>query len=81
MEKRYLLPPEVAKATIKSGIAKANLSISRLILLGIFAGMFISFGAYGDIVVMQTLKSIDVGIMKFLGAFVFPVGLMLVGFL
>ncbi|SHH17755.1 formate/nitrite transporter family protein [Tepidibacter thalassicus] len=78
MEKRYLLPREVAEATVNSGVVKANLSISRLILLGIFAGIFISFGAYGDIVVMQSLKNIDIGIMKFMGAFVFPVGLMLV---
>ncbi|MEJ8553503.1 formate/nitrite transporter family protein [Tepidibacter sp. Z1-5] len=78
MEKRYLLPPQVANATIKSGVAKANLPISRIIFLAIFAGMFIGFGAYGDIVIMQTLKNIDVGVMKFFGASVFPIGLMLV---
>ncbi|WFD10820.1 formate/nitrite transporter family protein [Tepidibacter hydrothermalis] len=78
MEKRYLTPKEVAQATIKSGIAKANLKLCHMLILGIFAGMFIAFGAYGDIVIMQTLKNIDVGLMKFFGALVFPIGLMLV---
>ncbi len=78
MEKRYLTPKEVAQATIKSGVSKANLKFSHTLILGIFAGMFISLGAYGDIVIMQTLKNIDVGIMKFFGALVFPIGLMLV---
>lgn len=78
MEKRYLTPKEVAQATIKSGVAKANLKSSHMLILGAFAGMFIGFGAYGDIVIMQTLKNIDVGLMKFFGALVFPVGLMLV---
>jgi len=78
MEKRYLSPSEVANATINAGITKAKLSITRMLLLGIFAGTFIGFGAFGDIVVMQTFKSIDVGVMKLIGASVFPVGLMLV---
>ncbi|CAH2214848.1 formate/nitrite transporter family protein [Tepidibacter aestuarii] len=78
MEKRYLTPKEVAQATIKSGVAKANLKSSHMLILGVFAGMFIGFGAYGDIIIMQTLKNIDVGLMKFFGALVFPVGLMLV---
>lgn len=78
MEKRFLAPSEVAKATIKAGVTKANLSITRMMLLGILAGVFIGFGGFGDIIVMQTLSNIDVGIMRFMGAFVFPVGLMLV---
>ncbi|MGF7058175.1 formate/nitrite transporter family protein [Brassicibacter mesophilus] len=78
MEKRYLSPSEVANATINAGITKAKLSITRILLLGIFAGIFIGLGAFGDIVVMQTLKGIDIGVMKLIGASVFPVGLMLV---
>lgn len=78
MQKRMLTPPEIAQATINAGVKKANLSTLQMILLGIFAGIFIGFGAQADITVMQTLKNIDVGLMKFMGAFVFPVGLMLV---
>ncbi|MTI49822.1 formate/nitrite transporter family protein [Sporosalibacterium faouarense] len=78
MDKRILSPSEVARATIKGGIKKANLSTLQMILLGIFAGVFIGFGAHADITVIQTLGGIDIGIAKFLGAAVFPVGLMLV---
>lgn len=78
MEKRFLAPSEVAKATIKAGIAKAKLSTIRMILLGILAGVYIGFGGFGDIVIMQTLSNIDVGLMKFMGAIIFPIGLMLV---
>lgn len=76
--KSYLAPAEIAEATIEAGIKKASLASSKTLLLGIFAGFFISFGAHADITVMQTFKNIDVGLMKFLGAIVFPVGLMLV---
>ncbi|WP_202709326.1 formate/nitrite transporter family protein [Sporosalibacterium faouarense] len=78
MEKRYLAPSEVAEYTIIAGETKAKLSIVRTLLLAIMAGIFIGLGAYGDIIVMQSLSNIDIGLMKFLGAFVFPVGLMLV---
>lgn len=78
MEKKMLTPGEVAQETINAGIKKANLSSLQMILLGIFAGMFIGFGAHVDITVIQTLGKFDVGVAKFLGAAVFPVGLMLV---
>ncbi|KGG79407.1 FdhC protein [Caloranaerobacter azorensis H53214] len=78
MQKRMLTPSEIAQATINAGIKKANLSALQMILLGIFAGIFIGFGAQADITVMQTLKNVDIGLMKFMGAAVFPVGLMLV---
>lgn len=78
MEKKFLTPLEIAEATINVGVVKAKLSNIRLLALSILAGMFIGFGAYGDIVVMQTLKGIDIGLMKLIGGCVFPVGLMLV---
>lgn len=78
MDKRMLLPAEIAQSTVNSAINKARLPIYKMILLGIFAGIFIGFGAHADITIMQTMKNIDVGMMKFFGAMVFPVGLMLV---
>jgi len=78
MINRFLTPSEIAEATIATGIKKANLPPIKILLLGILAGMFISFGAHGYITIMQTFKSIDIGLMKFLGAAIFPVGLMLV---
>lgn len=72
-------PSEIAKSMVKSGISKANLSVLKMVLLGVLAGMFIGFGAHADIVVIQTLgKSVDIGFAKLLGAAVFPVGIMLV---
>ncbi|SHI40328.1 formate/nitrite transporter family protein [Lutispora thermophila] len=78
MEKRLLTPKEIAQATIDAGVAKTKLSIMQMAILGIFAGMFIGFGATGAITIGQTYANIDVGLSKFLFAAVFPVGLMLV---
>lgn len=73
-----LSPKEIAYECIKIGTKKGKMNTLNKILLGILAGMFIGFGAQGSMTVMQTMGSIDVGLMKFFGAFVFPVGLMLV---
>ncbi|SCG83941.1 putative formate transporter [Proteiniborus sp. DW1] len=80
MEKRYLAPSEVAQAIIHSAETKASLSVTRMLILGIMAGMLIGFGAFANILITQTISNIDVGLSKFLGALVFPAGLMLVIF-
>ncbi|MFA5524777.1 MAG: formate/nitrite transporter family protein [Tissierellales bacterium] len=78
MEKRYLAPSEVAKAIIYSAETKGDLSITRMLILGIMAGILIGFGSFANIVITQTLGNIDLGLSKFIGASVFPVGLILV---
>lgn len=78
MEKRLLTPKEIAQATIDAGVAKTKLSIMQMIILGIFAGVFIGFGGQGAITIGQTYANIDVGMSKFIFAAAFPVGLMLV---
>lgn len=78
MEKRLLTPKEIAQATIDAGVGKTKLSIMNMIILGIFAGVFIGFGAQGAITAGQTYGNIDLGMSKFIFAAVFPVGLMLV---
>ena len=78
MEKRILTPKEIAQATIQAGIGKTKLSIVQMLVLGIFAGIFISFGGQGSIVASQSIGGIDVGLSKLIFAAVFPVGLMLV---
>lgn len=78
MEKRMLVPKEIAEATIATGIVKSKLTILQMLVLSIFAGAFISFGAHGAIVISQTLASIDAGLAKFAFAATFPVGLMMV---
>ena len=78
MEKRFLAPKEIANAMVNIGIVKANLKTSTMIYLGILAGMFIGLGALANIIISQTLGSIDAGLAKFAGGAVFPIGLMLV---
>lgn len=76
--KRFMTPDEITGAVVEMGVKKAGLKIEQSILLSIFAGVFVGFGAHASLTVMQTLKGIDAGIMKFMGGAVFPVGLMLV---
>ncbi|WP_352418635.1 formate/nitrite transporter family protein [Proteiniborus sp.] len=80
MEKKYLAPSEITKAIIFSAETKANLSITRMLILGVMAGVYVGFGGFAYIVVIQTLGNVDIGLAKLLGASVFPVGLMLVVF-
>lgn len=80
MQKLLLSPTEVMEATIVSGERKATLSTVRLIILSIMSGIYVGFGAFGYILSTQTLGSVDIAVSKFLGAAVFPVGLMLVLF-
>ncbi|ADL07543.1 formate/nitrite transporter family protein [Thermosediminibacter oceani] len=78
MEKRFLSPQETIDLTISNGVKKAALSFEQMLFLGILAGVYIGFGGFASIIIMQTMKNIDAGLMKFVGAMVFPVGLMLV---
>lgn len=73
-----LTPNEIASKNVEIGIKKSKLSNNKKILLAILAGIFIGFGAHGGLTIMQNLGNIDIGLSKFLGASVFPVGLMLV---
>jgi formate/nitrite transporter len=49
-----------------------------MFVLGIFAGVFIGFGAQGAITAGQSLSKLDPGMQKLAFAGVFPIGLMLV---
>jgi formate/nitrite transporter len=76
MEKRFLAPAAIADAMIGVGKGKCSLKTSQMLLLGIFAGAFIAFGAFASGMVSHSVE--NVGLSKFAGAAVFPVGLMLV---
>ncbi len=78
MTNHCLKPGEICEAVIGSGEKKGKLPIIKMILLGLLAGLFVGFGAHAAITVMQTMKGLDAGLMKFMGAAVFPVGLILV---
>lgn len=76
VEKTFLTPKEIAQATINAGIAKSQLPVSKMLLLGIFAGIFIAFGSFASQMISHSIDS--AGVAKFAGAAVFPVGLMFV---
>jgi len=71
-------PTELVDYIIKVGIDKATKPLFKLMLLGIFGGAFIALGGAGNIISSSTLVKTDPGFAKFLGASVFPVGLILV---
>ena len=58
------------------GQSKANMSIARMLVLGILAGAFIAFGGVGATTVAVSIPYASLG--KFLGACVFPGGLAMV---
>ncbi len=70
-------PAKIAERYSDAGAAKTKLPIGKMFVLAIFAGMFIAFGAFGSQVVAAD-AGIGPSFGKFLGALVFPVGLLLV---
>ncbi len=75
----FLSPDGIAHVMIAIGKTKANLSISRMLLLGILAGAFIGFGSeLATITCYDMPKYLGVGFTKFMFGSVFSVGLMLV---
>ena len=78
MSEGHKTPPELVDYIIKAGIDKATKPLFKLMLLGIFGGAFIALGGAGNIISSSTLVKTDPGLAKFLGAAVFPVGLILV---
>ncbi len=74
-------PKAIVEAACTAGCGKAQLSISKQLVLGILAGAYIAFGGLLAIVVGKgspALAAANPGLAKFLFAAVFPVGLMLV---
>lgn len=78
MENSFYTPSEVIKSNIKSAVAKANLPLTKMILLGLMAGAFIAFGGAASSVAAHGVA--DVGLARSIAGAIFPVGLMLVVF-
>lgn len=72
----FFSPAEVAANYVNIGKGKANLSIPKMLILGIMAGAFIAFGGVGATTVAVSVPEASLG--KFLGACVFPGGLTMV---
>lgn len=76
MDSMMLKPGELCDASIGSGCGKAKLTTLQQLVLGILAGAFIAVGGVVSAVVSHSIT--NVGVSKFVGGAVFPVGLILV---
>jgi formate/nitrite transporter len=72
------LPPQIVSANIYASEGKTELPLYRMILLGIFAGMFIACGASASSVAMHAIS--NVGLARLVAGCVFPIGLMMIVF-
>ena len=73
-----LTPQQIVSANILAGEGKTKLPTLRIILLGIFAGMFIACGASASSVAMHAID--NVGLARLTAGAIFPVGLMMIVF-
>ena len=73
-----LLPPEIALACEKAGVAKAGRGAFTLFALGVLAGAFIAFGAIFMTVVLTGSADMPWGVARLLAGLVFSLGLVLV---
>ncbi len=67
-----LSPREVAASAVKIECGKANLSITKMIMLGFLAGAFIAFGAEAATVVAHDIPG--VGLARLVSGMVFSTG-------
>lgn len=70
--------PELVEYLVHKSIKKANSKILKLGILAFMAGVLIALGSVGNIVASGDLYKIDKGLAKFVGATVFPVGLIVI---
>lgn len=71
-------PPQVCEKWVEIADYKAHLKTYQTIMLAIMAGLFIALGATGYVMMSASLQGELAGLGKFLGAVLFPAGLMLV---
>jgi len=70
-------PAQIAKKVCDTGVAKARLPLSTMMLLGVLAGAFIGLGAMLNVIVLSD-ASIPIGLRRVLGGACFSLGLFLV---
>ena len=73
---KITLPQQIVEANMHTAVNKTKTPLFKLILLGIFAGMFIAGGGAASSVAMHNLP--NVGVARLLGGCIFPVGLMMI---
>ena len=69
-------PPQIVAANMNAAKGKTELPLLRMILLGIFAGMFIAGGASASSLAMHAIS--NVGLARLVAGSIFPVGLMMI---
>jgi formate/nitrite transporter len=74
----FYSPQQIAEVTVDAGVRKASLPLRSMIVLGFLAGAFISIGFLLDIRVSADLPKAWGSFGTFLGASVFPLGLVLI---
>ena len=73
-----LTPQQIVTANIRASAGKTQLPLLRMVLLGIFAGIFIACGASASSVAMHAIP--NVGLARLVAGCIFPVGLMMIVF-
>lgn len=69
-------PPQIVAANMNAAKGKTELPLLKMILLGIFAGMFIAGGASASSLAMHAIS--NVGLARLVAGAIFPVGLMMI---
>lgn len=69
-------PAKVVESNIEIEVNRVHMPFLKMVLLGIFAGMFIALGAAASNVVMHAVPNVAVA--RLLAGAVFPVGLMMI---
>ena len=69
-------PTQIVAANMNAAKGKTELPLLRMILLGIFAGMFIAGGASASSLAMHAIS--NVGLARLVAGAIFPVGLMMI---
>lgn len=72
------LPQQIAAANMAASKGKTGLPLLHLVLLGMFAGMFIACGASASSAAMHAVG--NVGLARLVAGCIFPVGLMMIVF-
>ncbi|KAL4077798.1 putative formate/nitrite transporter [Scleroderma citrinum] len=76
-----LLPAEVAAALVQQAVEKHNTRYDKTFFKAVLAGVMLSFGGLLDFIATggsPSLNSANPGLVKIIGGFVFPVGLVMI---
>lgn len=75
-----LTPAEVSVALVKQAVERHNTRYDKTFFKAVLAGVMLSFGGLLDLIISggsPSLNSANPGLVKVLGGFVFPVGLVM----